>query len=120
MRCMKMKENKEELEKHVQMHMKMNFTAFIVWLLSKKSMHGYAIIKKLEEEHPNICAANRLYPLLNELEKKGYISKKHEREGKREKLVYTTTKKGLELLKKFKKEMDRHKIIKAFVSEMME
>ncbi len=114
-----MKGERESLEKQVQMHMKMNFTAFIIWLLSKKSMHGYAIIKTLAEIHPQgSAAANRIYPMLNELEKKGYIVKRYEKEGKRRKIIYSPTKKGINLLNGFKEEF-KHPLLKSFVKEMM-
>ena len=47
----------------------------ILWLISKEASHGYDIIKKFKEFAPPGLSVteSRVYPGLNELERKGYL-----------------------------------------------
>ncbi len=52
----------------------------ILWIISKRSIHGYGIMKKLEEFFnfdDSKCEisvnSSKIYPILSEMEKKGFI-----------------------------------------------
>lgn len=101
---------------------------FILKALSKKKMHGYAIIESCyaatnKEWKPSFGS---LYPMLKKLEKNGLIKSSVEKHGKRVLKVYSITKKGKERLKLLEKnrqilesllkesEKTREKILNAF------
>lgn len=103
------------------MHMKQFFLALILWMIKKEKMHGYEIIKRLKEIHPkpNIASANRIYPIMQMLEKEKLVIKELKKEGKRERIIYAISRKGEEVIKKFKEEFNSP-LLKAFAKEMME
>lgn len=67
---------------------------FLLWLIRKKEMHGYEIMKILEKDCVHAMGPSRLYPLLNGMLDDGLISQKEKKQGKRIKKVYVLTKKG--------------------------
>lgn len=69
----------------------------ILRLLSKKPMHGYEVMRALEEESGGCYSASpgSVYPTLQMLEDQGYVVCE-EQEGKK---VYTITEEGREFLK---------------------
>ena len=69
----------------------------ILRLLSKKPMHGYEVMRALEEESCGCYSASpgSVYPTLQMLEDQGYVSRE-ESEGKK---VYSITDEGREFLK---------------------
>jgi DNA-binding PadR family transcriptional regulator len=74
----------------------------ILWIISKERIHGYEIIKKMKKGiDENIKkkgftgpGSNRIYPILQELEKKGLIEGNLELQGKRKVKYYKITEKG--------------------------
>lgn len=62
----------------------------ILWILSKKSMHGEQIAEELEKRRGEKPKAGTIYPALKELKKKGLI--KGEKKGKI--IVYSLTSTG--------------------------
>ena len=88
----------------------------ILKALAEKPMHGYEIIKALGDEFggPFRPSAGAIYPMLQTLEDEGLV--KGEETGK--KRVYSTTPKGIEVLKReestFKEMIESRK---AFVEE---
>jgi len=74
----------------------------ILWIISKERIHGYEIIKKMKEGLDEDIkkrgfvgpGANRIYPILQELEKKGLIEGNTELQGKRKVKYYEITEKG--------------------------
>ncbi len=79
------------------------FEPLILAILQKESLHGYALMKKIEELIYIKPSPGTLYPLLRKLEVRGFVKKR--KVGRR--IVYTLTKKGLrkvETLKKLRKE----------------
>ena len=73
---------------------------FILEAVAREPKHGYALIRELEGvfgEPPN---RNQVYPLLNRLEKEGYL--RADRSEGRGKTRYQLTGKGLELLKGYR------------------
>ena len=74
----------------------------ILWIVSKERIHGYEIIKKMKEGLDDDIkkkgfvgpGSNRIYPILQELEKKGLIEGNLEFQGKRKVKYYEITEKG--------------------------
>lgn len=86
----------------------------ILWIISKESIHGYGIMKKLDEffnfENSN-CGLNfnssKIYPILSKMEKKGLIvgEWKVNENNKRVK-YYSITDGGIELLNQIQDNMN--------------
>lgn len=94
---------------------------FLLWLLSKKEMHGYDIIKALESE-PMLRISPKpamVYPVLNGLCRKKLLCCRLLKEGKREKKIYRTTKKGREYVKMARKEYEKSGLLRQFIREMV-
>lgn len=74
----------------------------ILWIISKERIHGYEIIKKMKEGIDEDIkkkgfigpGSNRIYPILQELEKKGLIEGDLELQGRRKVKYYEITEKG--------------------------
>jgi DNA-binding PadR family transcriptional regulator len=73
---------------------------FILDAISRQPRHGYALLRELEEAFGTPPNRNQVYPLLNRLEKQGYL--RADRSGGRGKTEYSLTGKGLELLKDYR------------------
>ncbi|MEM2908721.1 MAG: PadR family transcriptional regulator [Candidatus Bilamarchaeaceae archaeon] len=84
--------------------LKKNFFVFLLWLLSKKEMTGYDVIKTLskEKEARGVVSAAVVYPALSSLLKAGLIRQKTVKAGRRIKKFYKTTEKGMREIKQFK------------------
>lgn len=79
-------------------------------------MWGYKIIRHVEEEYSVKLRHGALYPLLNDLQKKGYVRGHKEAKGGRIRKVYTITSKGIQLVEAyidFLKEQTQDQGIKA-------
>ena len=113
----------EELKDKVQAGSMMKLGVVVLWMISRKDMHGYEIVKVLNEDlMVRTATTSRIYPLLSEMENNGLISQKEIKDGKRKKKVYNITKKGkvmLMLTKKYVKEMMKKKIMKDYVRWLM-
>ena len=106
-----------DIEKNVP---KEHFLIFLLWLISKREMHGYEIIKILRSDKaiPSM-AISKVYPLLSELSRKGLISQKKVTQGKRVKKLYRLTAKGRDKLSKARAYMRRSTLAVQFAREMM-
>jgi DNA-binding PadR family transcriptional regulator len=85
----------------------------ILWILSKKHMHGYLLMKELDELKKTKITQSTLYPALQKLEKMKLIkSKKKERT-----IVYHVTERGKKAMNNACKDFCRtfSGIIKDFV-----
>jgi len=118
-------EGGDHLEKAGLKMLSTMFEVYILWLFSKKRMHGYELIKLLSSDHPKghpgapkITAAT-VYPLLSSMTKKGLLSYKKVSTGKRVKKIYTITPKGLMKLKEAKKHFFQGGMRKKFFEEML-
>ncbi len=69
----------------------------LLCMLEKRPMHGYEIMKQFEARFKKSVGASAVYPLLKDYEEKGYLKIDIEFSGKKEKKVYSLTKKGREL-----------------------
>lgn len=96
------------------------FSIFLLWLLSKKKMHGYEIMKVLQDDSMMPCRpASKIYPLLRSLSKKGLISHSKEMQGKRARKVYCITDKGKATLKKAKEFFKRSSLATQYMEDML-
>lgn len=73
----------------------------ILVVLDEESLHGYAIIKKLEEKSHNCCSVSvgSIYPALKELNKLGLIRGEKRVVKGRKRIIYEITKEGRDTLK---------------------
>jgi DNA-binding PadR family transcriptional regulator len=69
----------------------------IVLLLSETPLHGYGIMKEVEDRIGRSVNPSLLYPFLKQLEKKGLVRSTKEPVGKKPKKVYELTAPGKEL-----------------------
>jgi DNA-binding PadR family transcriptional regulator len=69
----------------------------ILWLISKKRMHGYEIMTELNNSNPyenKMPSASKIYPVLHDLENNGLIKGSWEHQGKRKVKHYVITDEG--------------------------
>ncbi len=87
----------------------------ILWLLSRKSMHGYGLMKSLSEIKKNKITQGTLYPTMQRLEGMKLI--KRNAEGR--KIIYNITSKGKKAMKDSCEDFSRtfFGIFKDFVCE---
>lgn len=93
--------------------------AIILWLVSQEPMSGYRIVKEMERLtgqsfHPGI-----VYPLLYELEEKGFTVSKWRQKGRRRINYYSITEEGTKLLERLRElfEMPVQQVLKDFLGE---
>ena len=60
---------------------------------AEEPIFGLGIIEELRH-HGYEISAGTLYPMLHRLEKKGYLTSRHERTGRRDRRVYEITEQG--------------------------
>ena len=70
----------------------------VLGLLKEKSTHGYGIIKSIRQKFGVYFGPSTVYPLLNELEKKGTIKSEWDLNHDRPRKVYSLTSEGNSLL----------------------
>ncbi|MDR2966664.1 MAG: PadR family transcriptional regulator [Methanobacteriaceae archaeon] len=101
----------------------------ILWIISKERIHGYEIIKKMKEGLDEDIrnkgfvgpGSNRIYPILQELEKKGLIEGDLELQGKRKVKYYEITEKGKNTINVIRKKPKKNipPIIKDFWEDVI-
>ena len=67
--------------------------------LEKESMHGYQLITKIRKDYGIYLGPSTIYPLLNTLEKKGYLKSTWNTKTQRPRKEYTLTAEGKYVLK---------------------
>ncbi len=82
-----MKKSERDISEYCACDMRGMLSFLILWLLSKKPMHGQEIANELEKRRGFKPSPGTIYPALKELKKKGLI--KGERKGKV--IVYSLT-----------------------------
>jgi len=99
---------------------------FLLWLISKNKMHGYAIISKINEIYSNmgekVVHASTIYPLLHSLEDDGLIVSSEEYNGNHKVKVYEITEKGvltLNSIKMFVKQRPSEDTILTYLDDML-
>jgi len=70
----------------------------VLQLLHTKPMHGYQIITRIRKSFGVYFGPSTIYPLLNTLEKKGYVKSEWDMSNERPRKVYTLTTEGKGLL----------------------
>ena len=96
------------------------FSAFLLWFISKKPMHGYEVICTMRKEHELMhIGPSHIYPILGSLLKEGMIKVKSESVGKRVKKLYTITALGKTRLKEIKKTYFGDNLRTRFMREML-
>ncbi|MDH5448511.1 MAG: PadR family transcriptional regulator [Candidatus Bathyarchaeota archaeon] len=89
----------ESFRKGIVQRVFRNFLDIIVLrLVQAEPMWGYKIIRYVEEEYGISIRHGALYPLLNSLEKKGFLRSRKEEKGGRVRKVYEITSRGIQLL----------------------
>jgi DNA-binding PadR family transcriptional regulator len=73
----------------------------ILRLVESEPVWGYYIMKKIMVEYGIMPRHGALYPLLNNLEKDGFISSTREMQKGRQRKVYKITEKGKKLLRAY-------------------
>ncbi|MEM2911534.1 MAG: PadR family transcriptional regulator [Candidatus Bathyarchaeia archaeon] len=66
----------------------------ILRLVNTEPMWGYKIKKQIEATTSIKLRHGALYPLLNKLEREGFLTSQKQKQGKRKRKVYTITEKG--------------------------
>ncbi|MEM2815841.1 MAG: PadR family transcriptional regulator [Candidatus Bathyarchaeia archaeon] len=91
----------------------------ILWLLSRKSMSGYSIIKELKRLTGLNLAPGVVYPLLYDLERKGLIEGRWIEKGRRRIKLYAITEAGKSLLSRVRclLEMPVKEVLKDLISQ---
>jgi len=70
----------------------------VLQLLKSQPMHGYQIITHIRKDFGVYFGPSTIYPMLNSLERKGYVKSHWNLEKDRPKKVYTLTAEGRNLL----------------------
>ena len=70
----------------------------VLQLLNTKPVHGYQIITRIRKSFGVYFGPSTIYPLLNTLEKKGYVKSEWDMSNERPRKVYTLTTEGRGLL----------------------
>jgi DNA-binding PadR family transcriptional regulator len=71
-------------------------------LIQMQPMWGYKIKKQVETKFDVTLRHGALYPLLNALEEKGFLTSQKQQQGGRTRKVYTITKKGEQYIETYK------------------
>lgn len=74
----------------------------ILWLLSRESMTGYRVMKKMAQITGQPLSPGIVYPLLYELEEEGYLTSEQRRHGGRRVKYYSITQRGRETLRRLR------------------
>lgn len=109
----------EELEKDLVKATLRGFSRVIIlWLISRKPMSGYGIVKELKRLTGQKFHSGVVYPLLYELEENKLIAGKWMQKGRRRIKHYSITKEGRELLNLIRElfEMPVKEILKDFIT----
>ncbi|MEM3442890.1 MAG: PadR family transcriptional regulator [Candidatus Bathyarchaeia archaeon] len=70
----------------------------ILQLLNSQPMHGYQIITRIRKTFGVYFGPSTIYPLMNSLEKKGYVKSEWNMDGERPRKIYKLTSEGQNLL----------------------
>ena len=78
-------------------------------LLSRQEMYGYELVKsiRLSSKESITLAEGVVYPTLHSLESRGFLKAKERLVGKRSRVYYRTTAKGMKRLNMLESEWDR-------------
>jgi DNA-binding PadR family transcriptional regulator len=93
--------------------------AVILWLVNQKPMSGYRIVKEIERLTGQEFHSGIVYPLLYELEKRGFIAGEWTQKGRRRIKYYSITENGTKLLNRLRElfEMPVKEVLKDLIRE---
>jgi len=92
----------ETFRKEIVQHITKNLTDIqILRLIQTQPMWGYKIKKQVEAKFDVKLRHGALYPLLNTLEQKGFLTSEKKQHGGRTRKVYTITRKGKQYLEAY-------------------
>ena len=93
--------------------------AVILWLVSQKPLSGYKIVKEMKRMTGRNFHTGVVYPLLYELEEKGFIVGGWVQRGRRRIKYYSITERGRNLLTRLRKlfEMPIRDVLKDLIGE---
>ena len=100
---------------------------FILCIISKHKIHGYALISLLNEATSSIHKKSKIhgstiYPILHKLQEDGLIKSEEELNGKKKVKVYSITEEGLlalESIKRLIRDDPEENIMLMFVEDMI-
>lgn len=72
---------------------------YVLLALNKSQKHGYELMIDFYKVTGKKLSAGQIYPLLNNMQKKGYVTVTRAYEGERERKIYSLTDKGKEYYK---------------------
>lgn len=97
----------------------------ILWLISKKRIHGYELMTKMNEISPSagetVRGPSKIYPVLHDLEEAGLIEGTWDAQGKRKIRYYEITEEGIQTLNRIRTVFRCHrksKILEEFWRDM--
>jgi DNA-binding PadR family transcriptional regulator len=91
-----------------------DFRFLVLTALSEKPMHGYALIQEIGKTYQRPVSAGLIYPKLQELEDRGYVSSE-EKDGKK---TYSVTAEGKKCLEENKETVERLKAGREYADKM--
>ena len=92
----------ETFRKEIVRHMTKNLLDIqMLRLIQTQPMWGYRIKKQVDQKFHVKLRHGALYPLLNSLEKKGFLTSQKQQHGGRTRKVYTITRKGIQYLEAY-------------------
>lgn len=105
-------ESQKKLVKHFSNGITHNL---ILWIISKETIHGYGIMKKLDEffsfrqaECEKTASSSKIYPILSKMEKKGLIKGEWDiNENNKRVKFYSITDEGRIVLKAIRNHMNQ-------------
>lgn len=78
----------------------------VLQFLNSQPMHGYQVITRIRKTFGIYFGPSTIYPLLNALEKKGYVKSEWNMSNKRPQKVYKLTSEGQRLLETTEKSLN--------------
>lgn len=97
------------------------FSTFMLWLISKEPLHGYELIKRIQDQkHLGAVGPAQVYPVLKGLTKSGLLAHEKAVQGKRVRKVYHITPKGREMLRNARRCLAENPLKRQFLREMAE
>lgn len=93
---------REKFRKEIVQHVTKNLVAIqLLRLILLEPMWGYKIKKQMEKKFNVKLGHGTLYPMLNSLEKKGFLTSQKQKEEGRTRKIYTVTENGIEYVKTY-------------------
>ena len=92
---------------------------FLIWRLHKKPMHGYSLVKELQEMALSPSIPSSIYAILNRLEKSGMVKSSYDSTGTHTRKIYSTTPAGWALFGKIREKLSKS-LLKEFMKNLID